>query len=146
MKTQQEQVAEFMKAAGQRVASLPAFPADVQLHLGINLIQEEFEELRHAAFETSDIVALFDGICDSIYVLLWLANAAGLPIDKGFDEVHRSNMTKFIDGYRDPETGKWRKGASHTPPQLANVLALEIARVGQEAVAEQLEFDFDKKS
>jgi predicted HAD superfamily Cof-like phosphohydrolase len=126
MKTQQQAVAEFMKAAGQSVGEVPHLPSDTQLFLGVQLIAEEVEELRHAVYATKDLVQVFDALCDLIYVALWMGNATGLPIDEGFEEVHRSNMTKFIDGYRDEKTGKWRKGKSYNPPQLASIIAKQL--------------------
>lgn len=46
----------------------------------------------------------------------------GLPLSDIFDEVHMSNMTKFIDGYADPQDGKWRKGPSWRPPNIEHVI------------------------
>lgn len=126
MKKQQEQVADFMRSAGQAVAETPQHPPEVQSFLGISLIAEELEELRMATYVHKDLTQMLDAICDLLYVTLWFANAAGLPVEEGFDEVHRSNMSKFIDGYKDPNTGKWRKGPSYSEPKLALVIANAI--------------------
>lgn len=136
MKKAQKQVAEFMRNAGQSVAKTPRIPSDVQLALGVQLILEEAKELHQATHTERDLVKIFDALCDIIYVSLWLGNAAGLPIEKGFEEVHSSNLSKFIDGHRDEETGKWMKGKSYTPPRLAEIIATAIG-VEEKAVAEE---------
>ena len=46
----------------------------------------------------------------------------GIPLSPIFDEVHMSNMTKFIDGHADPHDGKWRKGPSWRPPNLEYII------------------------
>lgn len=50
------------------------------------------------------------------------ANYLGLPIVECFHEVHRSNMTKFVDGHKDEQTGKWIKGPGYEPAQLEQIL------------------------
>jgi predicted HAD superfamily Cof-like phosphohydrolase len=141
MKEEQAMVASFMRSAGQAVGETPHIPKDVQVYLGIQLIAEEVEELRQAAYVHKDLVQMYDGLCDLIYVALWLANAAGLDIEQGFAEVHRSNMSKFVDGYRDEETGKWKKGPSFCPPNLAFLIAQQIAKSALKEDAEQLELE-----
>lgn len=143
MKTEQEMVAAFMRNAGQAVGETPHLPKDVQTYLGIQLIAEEVEELRQSAYVQKDLTKVYDGLCDLIYVALWLANAAGLDIQEGFAEVHRSNISKFIDGHRDEETGKWMKGPSFTPPNLAFLIAQQIAKNALKEEAQQLELPFD---
>lgn len=143
MKEEQAMVASFMRSAGQAVGETPHIPKDVQVYLGIQLIAEEVEELRQAAYVHKDLVQMYDGICDLIYVALWLANAAGLDIEQGFAEVHRSNMSKFVDGYRDEETGKWKKGPSYSPPNLAFLIAQQIAKSAAKEHINQLELDLN---
>jgi NTP pyrophosphatase (non-canonical NTP hydrolase) len=142
MKTEQQMVAAFMRNAGQAVGETPHLPKDVQAYLGIQLIAEEVEELRQAAYVQKDLTKVYDGLCDLIYVALWLANAAGLDIEEGFSEVHRSNMSKFIDGHRNEETGKWMKGPSYSPPNLAFLIAQQIAKNAQQPDIQQLELPF----
>lgn len=126
MTHEQQCVGAFMKAAGQAVKQVPALPSDTQAFLGINLIAEELEELRMSLYVHKDLLQTYDALCDLMYVTLWLANACGLDMQAGFAEVHRSNMTKFIDGHRDPETGKWKKGPSYSSPNLQPLLAQQI--------------------
>ena len=126
MNLEQSMVAEFMTAADQSVSDAPRIPSETQAFLGVSLIAEELEELRMAAYVHKDIVAMADAIGDLIYVTLWLANAAGIPVEDCFHEIHRSNMSKFIDGYKDPNTGKWHKGPSWTPPNLVPILTKRI--------------------
>lgn len=125
MNIEQAKVAEFMHAAGQSVRVVPTLPPETQIWLGIKLIQEELEELKMAMLLHKDLTLTFDALCDLLYTVLWLANASGLPMEKGFNEVHRSNMSKFIDGYR-AENGKWCKGPSYSPPNLHSIIAETI--------------------
>lgn len=132
MKDAQQAVATFMSKAGQNVSNLPHIPVEQQLILGVKLIEEEVDELRTAAYLHKDIVGIYDALCDIIYVTLWLANAAGLDMEAGFNEVHRSNLSKFIDGYRDEKTGKWKKGKSYSPPNLSELVAKQIIEASQD--------------
>jgi predicted HAD superfamily Cof-like phosphohydrolase len=136
-------VAEFMKKAGQDVQSFPTIPQDEKRILHASLILEEFLETLEGMglkigvnTETGklcvtdsdlpiDMIATYDGLLDLSYVINGAANAWGLNMQKGHDEVHRSNMSKFIDGYR-REDGKWVKGPSYSPASLEKILAEEI--------------------
>ena len=68
-----------------------------------------------------NMVEYFDGLVDIDYIPLGRANSAGLDIKAGHEEVHRSNMSKFIDGYR-RDDGKWIKGKSYTPANMQSVI------------------------
>jgi hypothetical protein len=52
-------------------------------------------------------------------------------------------MSKFVDGYRDEETGKWKKGPSFSPPNLAFLIAQQIAKSALKEDAEQLELELN---
>ena len=90
------------------------------------MIDEEFTIEFRDAVENKNIVEVADALGDLLYVTYWAANAFGIPIDEVFDEIHRSNMTKFIDGHKDPETGKWKKAPSYTPADVAGILEASL--------------------
>ena len=91
--------------------------------LCVGLIEEELGELKDA-LKAEDRVKVFDGLCDLLYVTYGFGDKLGLPMDEGFREVHRSNMTKLGDDGRPvlrPD-GKILKGHTYTPPDLAGLL------------------------
>jgi predicted HAD superfamily Cof-like phosphohydrolase len=89
-----------------------------------NLHREEWRELEEA-FDSGSIVDVTDAICDLVYVLVGTCVSLGIPFERAFTEVHRSNMSKLgEDGkpiYRE-EDGKVLKGPNWSPPDLADVL------------------------
>lgn len=119
-------VREFHEKAGALINTSPAILDVGNARLRINLIREELQELYGALGFPSDeglllgepnMIEIADGIGDLLYVVLGTAVACGLDAESIFAEIHRSNMTKFIDGHR-REDGKWVKGPSYTPPNL----------------------------
>lgn len=72
-----------------------------------------------------DLVKAYDAILDLLVVVIGAAVALGLDIEPGWQEVHRSNMSKFLDGYR-REDGKWVKGPSYSPAELKPILCDQI--------------------
>lgn len=134
--TEQQQVTEFMRAAGQDCPEYLTAPTAEVAHLRYSLIHEELNELYEAlGFPTKagdkfhfvnepDAVLTADAIADLLYVVLGTATAIGLDITPIFQEVHRSNMTKFIDGHRRAD-GKWIKGPSYEPANIQPILALQ---------------------
>lgn len=116
----QKKVQEFMRAAGQSWPDAPLVPDEKTCDLRVRLIQEELDELR-AAIEAGSVVEAADAIADLLYVVYGAAVSFGFDADAVFSEVHRSNMTKFIDGHR-REDGKWIKGPSYTPADIASAL------------------------
>lgn len=126
MRTEQFEVSRFMACAGQEVPSTPCIPPLPVQALRLRLHREEaVDELDHA-FSSGDIVLVADSIADSLVVILGTAVACGIDIKPIFDEVMRSNMTKFIDGHRDPG-GKWIKGPSYEPANIEPLLAAQSA-------------------
>jgi predicted HAD superfamily Cof-like phosphohydrolase len=88
-----------------------------------NLCSEEWDEFQ-TAHEGEDLVALADAICDLVYVLVGTAVSYGIPFDKCFAEVQRSNMSK-LDQDGKPiirEDGKILKGPFFSPPALARII------------------------
>lgn len=94
-----------------------------RLELWPRLLDEEVEELR-AAIADQNLVEVADALADILYVAYQAAANFGLPIDRVFAEVHRSNMTKVHpDGTVDRRPdGKIQKPATFEPPHLAPIL------------------------
>ena len=103
--------------AGQATPSEPTESTDDVRRLRHALIREELEEY----WSARDIVEIADAIGDMLYVVLGAAVSHGLDIEPIFEEIHRSNMTKFIDGHMD-EAGKWIKGPSYSPANLGTII------------------------
>lgn len=116
----QMKVREFMVMAGQDAPGSPMIPDKLIRRLRLDLIQEELDELEFA-FIVGDAAKVYDAILDLLYVVLGAGVACGMNLKPGFDEVHRSNMSKFIDGHGRTD-GKWVKGPSYSPPNLRPIL------------------------
>ena len=82
------------------------------------LMVEELRELVEAMRER-DEEAVADGVADLCYVVVGTAVSMGLPVEELVAEVHRSNMTKDVDGELKP-----RKGSSFSPPNIRRVLSM----------------------
>lgn len=134
-----DNVRAFRQRAGQPVAArLQSNNTDdvryggvhaADLKLALALILEEVRELKQAinddADETRheiDLVEVADALGDIDYVVEGMRALLGIDGRPIAREIHRSNMSKFIDGYRDA-AGKWRKGPSWDPPDIVACLA-----------------------
>lgn len=124
MTNEQKQVRIFMKNAGQACPDKPTIPHLDVTNLRLRLIGEEALELR-LALSREDLVAAYDAILDLLVVTIGTAVALGLDLEPGWQEVHRSNMTKFIDGYK-RQDGKWIKGPSWRPPNLEAIVDAQL--------------------
>ena len=119
-----EKVKEFMVTFGQEVQEYPNLPPDSRVvDLRLDLINEEVGELC-VAVEYNDMIEIADALADILYVTYGMGAALGIDLDKCFEEVQRSNMSKLgEDGkpmYR--EDGKVLKGPNYSPPDLTSVL------------------------
>lgn len=116
-------VMEFMLAAGQRVKTEldPAFNGQSALYM--ELIKEEFMEL-HNAFQKFDVVEVADACADLIWVIEGLAHTMGIPMQRVWNEVARSNHSKIsADGtVKKREDGKVMKPDTYSPPDIKGVL------------------------
>ena len=125
MPTNFENVKLFMKTFGQEVKEYPDLPPEEVVDLRLDLINEEVGELCEAV-ERDDMTEIADALTDILYVTYGMGAALGIDLDKCFEEVQRSNMSKLgEDGkpmYR--EDGKVMKGPNYSPP---NFLALLLA-------------------
>lgn len=117
MTKEQEQVREFTLKAGQECPERPIIPYVQIRNLREDLIFEEASELAGA----NDLENVADALADLMYVVLGTAVAYGIDLEPIFQEVHRSNMSKFIDGHR-REDGKWIKGPSYSPANLQPII------------------------
>lgn len=120
-------VAEFHRALKVPVVEKPQFPSDERVQLRVELVQEEVVRELFSAIERRDIVATADGIIDGVYVLVGMALEFGIPFDRVWNEVQRSNMEKVGPNgeiYRRPD-GKVTKPPGWNPPNIAGVLADE---------------------
>ena len=118
-----EDVKDFHKSFNLRVGQAPTIPEDSsERFLRMNLLEEEFNEYIDAE-QKLDIVGIADALADVIYIACGTAVSYGIPLDKVFEEVHRSNMAKLVDGkpiYR--EDGKVLKPAGWQPPNIEKIL------------------------
>ena len=119
-----EKVGLFMKTFGQEVKTNAGFSSDKISKLRIDLIREELSELEEA-IEKKDIKEVADALTDILYVTYGAGHAFGINLDKCFEEVQNSNMSKLgADGkpiYN--EHGKVMKGPSYFKPNLNKFVA-----------------------
>ena len=116
-------VKEFMQKFKQEVKSKPSFPDDNIIKLRINLIKEELLELEEALNE-KNIEETADALTDILYVTYGAGHAFGIDLDKCFDEVQKSNMSK-LDKFGNPiynDQGKVMKGPLYFKPNFKKVL------------------------
>jgi NTP pyrophosphatase (non-canonical NTP hydrolase) len=114
-------VSEFMKAGKQKVfEDLQTF--NQQSALYFELVKEEFYELA-SAVKNFDIVETADACADLIWVVEGLCHSLGIPLQKVWDEVNRSNKSKMIDGnLLKREDGKVLKPNTYSPPDIKSIL------------------------
>ena len=122
----QEHVVTFMRTAGQAVKSnVEGGASTQQTDLYIELINEEIDELREA-LAADDTIETADAIADIIWVLLGLATTLGYDMHSVWDEVRRSNMSKFPEDGKIVvrEDGKLLKPATFFPPNIKQALGI----------------------
>jgi len=116
-------VKDFHVAFGQRVGEKPELPNNDERILRVNLIAEEIEEYMDAE-ENNDIVEIADALADIIYIACGTAVSYGIPFDEIFNEVHRSNMAKLVDGkVLRRADGKIQKPEGWTAPDIKSIIA-----------------------
>tara|TARA_Y100001958_G_C21139019_1_gene478235 strand:- start:271 stop:642 length:372 start_codon:yes stop_codon:yes gene_type:complete len=114
-----EKVGIFMKTFGQEVKVNTSFSSEKINKLRFKLIQEEIEELKEA-IDNKDLVEVADALTDILYVTYGAGHAFGINLDKCFDEVQKSNMSK-LGSNGEPiynEFGKVMKGPNFFKPNL----------------------------
>ena len=116
-------VGTFMKTFGQEVKTSPSLSTDKINKLRIDLIKEELEELTEAMYN-KDLLEVADALTDILYVTYGAGHAFGIDLDKCFDEVQNSNMSK-LDKNGKPiynESGKVMKGPNYYKPDLSKII------------------------
>lgn len=120
-----QDVKEFQTAVGQLVATKPEFPDEDERTLRIMLMTEEIAEYMESESD-NDLVNLAKELADIIYIACGTAVSYGIPLDKVFEEVHRSNMAKLVDGKPvRREDGKILKPEGWTAPDIHSILFSE---------------------
>ena len=119
-----ESVRKFMETFGQEIKEKASFPKDKITSLRYDLIKEELDELKEA-MDNNDIKEVADALTDILYVTYGAGHAFGINLDKCFEEVQNSNMSKLgSDGkpiYNDK--GKVMKGPNYFKPDLHKFVA-----------------------
>ena len=117
-------VGTFMKTFGQEVKNKPSISSEKINKLRIDLIKEELEELTEA-MNSSDLLEVADALTDILYVTYGAGHAFGIDLDKCFDEVQNSNMSKLDENgkpiYNDD--GKVMKGPNYFKPKLSKFVS-----------------------
>ena len=116
-------VKNFMETFGQEVKTKPSFSTEKINKLRYELIKEELEELE-VAMKNNDLLEVADALTDILYVTYGAGHSFGINLDKCFDEVQNSNMSK-LDGNGKPiynEQGKVLKGPNYFKPNLSKFL------------------------
>ena len=113
-------VGTFMKTFGQEVKTKPSFSTDKINQLRISLIQEELDELKEA-MTNNDLLEVADALTDLLYVTYGAGHAFGIDLDKCFNEVQNSNMSKLGEDGKPiyNELGKVMKGPNYFKPDLS---------------------------
>ena len=119
-----ERVRKFMKTFGQEVKEKAEFPDNKITSLRYDLINEELEELKQA-IDKKDIKEVADALPDILYVTYGAGHAFGINLDKCFEEVQKSNMSKLGNDGKPiyNEKGKVMKGPKYFKPDLKKFVA-----------------------
>ena len=118
-----EKVKLFMQTFGQEVKAKANFSDEKTNKLRVDLIKEELEELTKAMDE-KDLLEVADALTDILYVTYGAGHAFGINLDKCFDEVQRSNMSKLGEDGKPiyNESGKVMKGPNYFKPDLSKYI------------------------
>ena len=115
-----QKVKIFMQTFGQEVKSKPSFSSEKINDLRYNLIKEELGELKQA-MKDKDLLEVADALTDILYVTYGAGIAFGIDLDKCFEEVQNSNMSKLGEDGKPiyNEAGKVMKGPNYFKPDLS---------------------------
>ncbi len=118
-----KKVGHFMKTFGQEIKTKPGLSTEKINNLRVSLINEELEEFKEA-IKNNDLKEVADALTDILYVTYGAGHAFGIDLDKCFDEVQQSNMSKLGDDgkpiYNDK--GKVMKGPNYFKPDLTKFI------------------------
>ena len=118
-----EKVKKFMQTFGQEVKTEASFPTEKIVNLRYELIEEELLELK-TAMEDKNMSEVADALTDILYVTYGAGHAYGINLDKCFEEVQSSNMSKLDEDGKPiySESGKVMKGPKYFKPDLNKFL------------------------
>ena len=118
-----KKVKTFMETFGQDVKIRPSFSTDKINSLRYDLIKEELDELKEA-MENKDLLEVADALTDILYVTYGAGHAFGIDLDKCFEEVQNSNMSKLGEDNKPiyNESGKVMKGPKYFKPDLTRFI------------------------
>ena len=118
-----DKVGIFMKTFGQEVKKIPSLSTEKINQLRVSLIKEELEELEEAIIN-KDLLEIADALTDILYVTYGAGHAFGIDLDKCFDEVQNSNMSKLGENGKPiyNELGKVMKGPKYFKPNLSKFI------------------------
>ena len=118
-----EKVRLFMQTYGQEVKDKAGFSNAKTNKLRIDLIKEELEELTEA-MQDENLLEVADALTDILYVTYGAGHAFGINLDKCFEEVQNSNMSKLGEDGKPiyNEAGKVMKGPNYFKPDLSKYL------------------------
>ena len=119
-----EKVKLFMNTYGQEVKDKAEFSDAKTNKLRIDLIKEELEELTQA-MNDKNLLEVADALTDILYVTYGAGHAFGIDLDKCFDEVQNSNMSKLGEDGKPiyNESGKVMKGPNYFKPDLTKFVS-----------------------
>ena len=118
-----DKVGIFMKTFGQEVKNQPSFSSEKINNLRYDLIKEELAELKDA-MEKKNLLEVADALTDILYVTYGAGHAFGIDLDKCFEEVQNSNMSKLDENGKPiyNESGKVMKGPNYFKPDLSKFI------------------------
>ena len=118
-----EKVGAFMKTFGQEVKEKPSLSSEKINQLRVSLIKEELDELKEA-MDSKNLLEVADALTDLLYVTYGAGHAFGIDLDKCFEEVQNSNMSKLGDDGKPiyNEFGKVMKGPNYFKPNLTKYI------------------------
>ena len=113
----------FMETFGQEIKNKASFSSEKINDLRYELIREELDEFKEA-LKNKDILEVADALTDILYVTYGAGHAFGIDLDKCFDEVQQSNMSKLDENGKPiyNESGKIMKGPSYFKPDLTRFI------------------------
>ena len=113
-------VKKFMEIFGQEVKTKAEYPSEKIADLRYSLIKEELNEFKQA-LKDRDLKEIADALTDILYVTYGAGHAFGIDLDKCFEEVQRSNMSKLGEDGKPiyNEKGKVMKGPKYFQPDLS---------------------------
>ena len=119
-----ESVKKFMETFDQEIKEKASFPNDKIISLRYELIKEELEEFKDA-IDKKDIKEVADALTDILYVTYGAGHAFGINLDKCFEEVQNSNMSKLNENGKAiyNESGKVMKGPNYFKPDLSKFVS-----------------------